>query len=38
MNRPGTNATGVTVIAAELWPKQLELLRKLRVRQIWSRC
>ena len=29
MNRPGTNATGVTVIAAELWPKQLELLRKL---------
>ena len=29
MNRPGSNATGVTVIAAELWPKQLELLRKL---------
>jgi putative ABC transport system substrate-binding protein len=29
MNRPGGNATGVTVIAAELWPKQLELLRKL---------
>ena len=29
MNRPGGNATGVTVIAAELWPKQLELLREL---------
>lgn len=29
MNRPGSNDTGVTVIAAELWPKQLELLRKL---------
>jgi len=29
MNRPGGNATGVTVLAAELWPKQLELLRKL---------
>ena len=29
MSRPGGNATGVTVIAAELWPKQLELLRKL---------
>jgi putative ABC transport system substrate-binding protein len=29
MNRPGGNATGVTVISGELWPKQLELLRKL---------
>ena len=29
MNRPGGNATGVTVLSAELWPKQLELLRKL---------
>src|SRR5262245_3361601 len=29
VSRPGGNATGVTVIAAELWPKQLELLRKL---------
>ena len=29
MNRPGGNATGVTVLSGELWPKQLELLRKL---------
>src|SRR5262245_27549395 len=29
VSRPGGNATGVTVIAAELWPKQLELLRKM---------
>ena len=29
MNRPGGNATGVTVRSGELWPKQLELLRKL---------
>ncbi|HYC18765.1 MAG TPA: ABC transporter substrate binding protein, partial [Pseudolabrys sp.] len=29
VSRPGGNATGVSVIAARLWPKQLELLRKL---------
>ena len=29
VNRPGGNITGVTVIAAELWPKQLEILRDL---------
>ena len=29
MNRPGGKATGVTVRSGELWPKQLELLRKL---------
>jgi putative ABC transport system substrate-binding protein len=29
MNRPGGNATGVSVRSGELWPKQLELLRKL---------
>jgi len=29
MNRPGGNVTGVTVRSGELWPKQLELLRKL---------
>src|SRR5262245_1213092 len=29
VSRPGGNATGVTVIAAELWQKQLELLRTL---------
>jgi putative tryptophan/tyrosine transport system substrate-binding protein len=29
MSRPGGNVTGVTVNSAELWPKQLELLRKL---------
>jgi putative ABC transport system substrate-binding protein len=31
MNRPGGNATAVTVIIAELWPKRLELLRELIV-------
>jgi putative ABC transport system substrate-binding protein len=29
LNRPGGNATGVTVLAAELWPKQLQLLREM---------
>ena len=31
MNRPGGNATAVTVIIAALWPKRLELLRELIV-------
>ena len=30
-NRPGGNATAVTVIIAALWPKRLELLRELVV-------
>lgn len=30
--RPGGNATGMTVMTAELWPKRLELLRELAVR------
>lgn len=29
INRPGGNATGITVQAAELWPKQLEIVREL---------
>lgn len=29
INRPGGTITGVTVMASELWPKQLELLRDL---------
>ena len=29
INRPGGNATAVTVIIAALWPKRLELLREL---------
>ena len=31
INRPGGNATAVTVIIAALWPKRLELLRQLVV-------
>jgi putative tryptophan/tyrosine transport system substrate-binding protein len=29
MNRPGGNATAVTVLTAALWPKRLEILREL---------
>ena len=29
MNRPGGNATAVTVLTASLWPKRLEILREL---------
>jgi ABC-type uncharacterized transport system substrate-binding protein len=29
LNRPGGNVTGVTIITTELWPKHLDLLRKL---------
>jgi putative ABC transport system substrate-binding protein len=29
LNRPGGNATGLTLISAELWPKRLDLVRKL---------
>jgi ABC-type uncharacterized transport system substrate-binding protein len=29
LNRPGGNATGITLISAELWPKRLDLARKL---------
>jgi len=29
LGRPGGNATGVSVITGELWPKRLELLREL---------
>jgi putative ABC transport system substrate-binding protein len=29
LNRPGANVTGVTVLAASLWPKQLALLREM---------
>jgi putative tryptophan/tyrosine transport system substrate-binding protein len=30
LNRPGANVTGITVLASELAPKQLQLLRDLR--------
>ena len=29
LNRPGANVTGITVLAAELGPKRLQLLREL---------
>jgi putative ABC transport system substrate-binding protein len=32
LNRPGTNLTGVTLLANELEPKRLELLRELAPR------
>ena len=31
-NRPGGNATAITVISAALWPKRLELLREMASR------
>ena len=37
-NRPGGNATAVTVIAAELMPKRLELLRELVASALLSLC
>ncbi|HJU60608.1 MAG TPA: ABC transporter substrate-binding protein, partial [Candidatus Binatia bacterium] len=40
--RPGGNITGITVLASDLWPKRLELLKEIvpklsRVAMVWNR-